>query len=123
MSSVLFRGGRRFPHPRFLERILLPLPERLEIQPGPVAVLECVRTQAIQRGRRQSAKPANLCLLRVGESPAVLAEDGLNARFDFGVALGRKLGQVRGLRRRGGGGRRGDGGGWRGGGGAAGWAG
>ncbi len=39
--------------------------------------------------------------MRIGEAAAVLREDGLDARFDFGMAFGRKLGEVRGLLLRG----------------------
>src|ERR1700675_2508387 len=99
MSSGIRRSVRGFSDARILERILFALEQRFEIQAGAVAIFGRVRAQTVERRLRQSAKPADVCLLRIGEAAGVLAEDGLNARFDFSVALGRKLRQVRGLLR------------------------
>jgi len=92
VSSGILRSGRRFADARVLERILFALDQRFQVERRPIAIFERIGAQAIERWLRQGAKSAKVGLLRVGEAAAVLVENGLNARFDFGVAFRRKLG-------------------------------
>jgi len=43
------------------------------------------------------AEPAQIGFLRIAEAATVLTENGLDARFDFGMAFRRKLWKIDGL--------------------------
>src|SRR5260370_9590251 len=86
-SSGTLRSSRRFRCSRHWGRLSLPLDQRVKVKPRTISVVRSKGTQAIERRLRFGGQPPNIGFLSIRKAFAILCEDGLNPRFDFGLAF------------------------------------
>src|SRR5438093_9314578 len=99
-SSGTLWSCRRFWCSRHWRGLSFSFYQRLKVKSRTISVVRGKGTQPIERRLRLGGQPSNIGLLSIRKALSILGEDGLNPRFDFGLAFRRKLGQVWGLLRR-----------------------
>jgi len=87
-KSSRTRQSRNFP-------LLLPLKQRLQIQSGPIPVLDLITPQPLQGRLPNRAQPSQVRLLLLREAAAILRQDRLKPRIRLRLTFRRKLRCIR----------------------------